>query len=508
MKKQSVAQGTLILIVAGFITKILGMVNRIIITRLLGDSGVGIYMLIAPTMMLLMTVASIGLPVAIPTLISRANKRQKEVLTASFVIAMVCSLIMSIILFFVAKPLAVDLLKDERTYLPLISLGPLLFFVSISCIFKGYFQGEQNMYPSAISTFIEQIVRLFLSIVFISWLLPYGIIYGIVGTIWASIAGEISSIIILFFMFIKNMKINHPRGSLKPTKLRSEHYKDVMAISLPATGSRLIGSFTHFLEPIIVVQCLYKLGYASEMSAKMYGAVSGFALPMLMMPSFITHAISQAIVPPISQAYAKGQYERIHSHLDNAFQLSFLPAGIATVILMLFPYELMELLYDTPTGAQYLFIMAPFFLLLYFQGTLTATLQAIDQATKAMSTTLISSIIKIVMMFVLLSIPSININGLVIAILFNVVFITCWHFIIVRKRINYRGSMRSVINAILTLGITYMLGSYLIQTTSFFPNQNVNMLIVILIITLAYLFLLIITGLFPAKQMSRTLKTK
>ena len=84
-------------------------------------------MLIAPTLMLLTTFASIGLPIAIPTLISRANERQKKVLSVSLIIAMVSSLLVSILLFFIAKPLAIYLLKDERTYLPLISIGPLLF---------------------------------------------------------------------------------------------------------------------------------------------------------------------------------------------------------------------------------------------------------------------------------------------------------------------------------------------------------------------------------------------
>ena len=175
MKKQSVAQGTFILVIAGLITKILGMVNRVIVTRLLGEDGIGIYMLIAPTLMLLTTFASIGLPIAIPTLISRANERQKKVLSVSLIIAMVSSLLVSILLFFIAKPLAIYLLKDERTYLPLISIGPLLFFVSLSTILKAYFQGEQNMFPSAISTLVEQIVRIVISILFINWSLPYGI---------------------------------------------------------------------------------------------------------------------------------------------------------------------------------------------------------------------------------------------------------------------------------------------------------------------------------------------
>ena len=106
------------------------------------------------------------------------------------------------------------------------------------------------------------------------------------------------------------MRQNHHGSNFKPVHLSPQNFKDVLAISLPATGSRFIGSFSHFLEPIIVVQCLFKIGYSSEISAKLYGAVSGFALPLVLMPSFITNAITQAIVPPISQAFANRRLEQ------------------------------------------------------------------------------------------------------------------------------------------------------------------------------------------------------
>ncbi|HAX73182.1 MAG TPA: stage V sporulation protein B, partial [Firmicutes bacterium] len=206
MKKQSLVQATLILIIAGFVTKVLGMVNRIVVTRMLGEGGVGLYMLIMPSMMLLSTIATIGLPVAIPTLISRAKQRQKKILSTSLIISIVCCFFLCLLIIVTAKPLAIYLLKDERTYLPLLSLAPLLFVVSISSILKGYFQGEQNMYPTAVSTLIEQIVRIAFCIVFIVWLLPYGIVYAVVGTLWASVLGELASVIILSIWFMLNMK--------------------------------------------------------------------------------------------------------------------------------------------------------------------------------------------------------------------------------------------------------------------------------------------------------------
>ena len=506
MKKQTVAQGALILLIAGFMNRVLGMVGRIVLTRYLGDDGVGLYMLIAPTMMLLMTLASIGLPIAIPTLISRSNVRQNRILSASFIIAMICSTLITIVLIFTAKPIAIYLLKDERTYLPLLSIGPLLFAVSLSSILKGYFQGKQNMYPTAISTFVEQLVRIALSVIFIVWLLPYGLVYAVVGTIWASFFGEVASIIILLITFLTSLRHQHTATSLKPIPLERHHFKDILAISLPATGSRLIGSFSHFLEPILVVNCLFVLGYSSEVSAKLYGAVAGFALPLLLMPTFITFAISQAIIPVISKAYARGHYERIHEQLSMALRLSFIPAGIATVLFMLFPYELMDLLFDTDSGAQYLQIMAPIFFLLYFQGILTSVLQAINKANKAMLTTLISSILKLILMTFLLQIPEINIYGLVIAILFNIVLTTGWNYWIIRHEVGYRVKVSSVILAFLCLGITYLSGAILLQNVTLPYSQLLNLLAYSCGLGLLYLLLVKLTRLLPAKQVSQLLK--
>ena len=497
MKKQTVTQGTIILIIAGFISKILGMFNRIIITRQLGHEGVGIFMLIQPTIMLLATFASLGLPVAIPALISRGNSRQKKILSVSLIIAMLSSLIVSIILFFAARPLAEVLLKDERTYLPLLSIGPLLFCISLSTILKAYFQGEQNMTPSAISTLIEQVVRTLATIGFVSIMMPYGIVYGVVGVIWASIVGELASSFILIMMFFKNMSQNHQGATLKPPRLNSQNFKDVLNISFPTTGSRLIGSFTHFLEPIIIIQALYRIGYSSQASSKMYSAVAGFALPVLLMPSFISQAITQSIIPPISHAYTKGNFKLIHRHLTTAFQLSFVISGLYTILVMIFPMEIMNFLYNTSTGSEYVLYMAPFFLLLYFQSSLTATLQAIDEAKMAMRSSFISSIIKILLMIALLQVPSLNILGLVITIIFNIVLLTLWHYYLVRKKVGYRASYRSIINGFLVIGITYLLGQYLTTTLIISEHPTLNMLGLIALITLSYLVLITLCGLFP-----------
>lgn len=496
MKKQTMVQATFIMIVVGFLIKLLGVMNRVVITRALGESGIGVYMIISPTIMLLATLATVGLPVAIPALISRGDIKEKKVLSVSLLIILSLSSLITAVMFFMARPISMYLLKDERVIFPLMMIGPLLFVVSFTAILKSYFQGKENMTPGAISTLVEQIVRMGLSIVLIAWLLPKGISYAVIGLMLASITGELASALILTFMFWNFKKKNYPKSDFKLPKLEPVNFKDVLGISLPTTGSRLIGTVTHFLEPIIVARVLFSMGYANEMSTQMYGAVSGFAIPLLFMPSFISSAVTQAIVPAISKAYKNLDFTTIHRRLSLAFRIAFFGSGFYMVIVMIFPYEIMELLYNSQTGAEFLKVMAPVFLLLYFQAPLVASLQAIGEAKFAMRASLVASVVKISIMTALMLIPGMNIWGLVVSILFNIILLTGWYYVIVAKRLRFRMSMMKTLNGALVLGVIYMLGQHL-RGMLMFESQLLQVAVVAGVLFGVHSILTLFAGLIP-----------
>jgi stage V sporulation protein B len=446
--------------------------------------------------MLLATLATVGLPVAIPALVSRGDIKEKKVLLVSLLISFTLSSLITVVMFFVAQPISMYLLKDERVVLPLMMIGPLLFVVSFTAILKSYFQGKENMIPGAVSTLVEQIVRMGLSIVLIAWLLPRGISYAVVGLMLASIMGELVSALILTVMFWNFKKKNYPQSDFKLPKLEPVNFKDVLGISLPTTGSRLIGTVTHFLEPIIVARMLFRMGYANEMSTQMFGAVSGFAIPLLFMPSFISVAVTQAIVPAISRAYKNRDFKTIHRRLSLAFRIAFFGSGFFMMIVMIFPYEIMELLYKSQTGAEYLKVMAPVFLLLYFQAPLVASLQAIGEAKFAMRASLVASVVKISLMTVLMLIPGVNIWGLVISILFNIILLTGWYYVIVTKKIRYKMRVIKILNGSLVLGVVYLLGQHL-RGMLIFESQLVQVVVITAILFSVHSILTFLAGLIP-----------
>lgn len=496
MKRQTMAQATLVMVGVGFLTKVLGMVNRVIITRSLGEDGIGVYMLISPTVMLLATLATIGLPVAIPALVSRGELKEGKILSTSFIITLVLSGTIALVIFFVAETLSMRVLNDPRTRLPLMMIGPLLIVVSFTSVLKSYFQGKQNMTPGAVSTLVEQMVRIGLSAVLIAWLLPRGIEYAVVGLMLASIIGELVSAIMLLGLFLRFKKQHYPRSSFVLPKLAPVNFKDILGISLPTTGSRLVGTLTHFLEPIIVVRILFGMGYASDQSTAMYGAVSGFAIPLLFMPSFISVAVTQAIIPAVSRSYRDRDFTVIRNRLAMAFKMAFVTSGLYTVVVMVFPYEIMELLYRTTTGAEFLFVMAPVFLLLYFQAPLVAVLQAIGEAKFALRASLVSSVIKIGVMTTLMLIPGINIWGLVMSILVNIVVLTVWYYVKVAQQIGYKMNRLKVINGISILGVVYVVGKYFNEALVF-NSQLTHVMVIGMILLVVHGVLAAIGGLIP-----------
>src|SRR5690625_4915280 len=153
------------LIVAGMITRLLGFVNRIVIARLMGEEGVGLFMMALPSLFLMLTLTQIGLPVAISKRVAEANakgdtKKIKQIITFSFFIISCTSIIFTIFMFFLAPFVANYLITDARTLYPLIAVCPSIAVIAFSSVIKGYFQGMQNMKPQSIAIVIEQLVRI------------------------------------------------------------------------------------------------------------------------------------------------------------------------------------------------------------------------------------------------------------------------------------------------------------------------------------------------------------
>ncbi|TFB24909.1 stage V sporulation protein B [Filobacillus milosensis] len=502
MTKQTFIKGALILIIAGMISRLLGFVNRIVLARMLGDEGVGVYMLALPALFLMITLSQIGIPVAVSKLVAEASiqndkQRIKKILTISFSITTSLSIILTILFVALAPIISKQMLLDERTYIPMLLISPIIPIIAVSSVLRGYFQGMQNMKPQATAQVIEQVVRIGLVLLFIQMLLPYGISYAAGGAMFAVVIGELASLGFIFYCF----KTDKQRPTSFFIKTKYSHLKqtlnDIMHIAIPTAGTRLIGSVTYFLEPILVSQSLFLAGYTISQSTAAYGQLTGYVLPLLLLPTFITHSLSVALIPSVSEFNALNHQGSVHYRIRQALRLSYASGGLVTIVFMLFAHPILNLIYGNVSGTTFLSFMAPFFLLLYFQAPLQAALQALDYAKQAMVNSLIGSIVKLSVLWLLATKPSFGIEGVVIAIIVGIVVVTTLHFVTLYKTIKFMIPVSLMAKMGGLLIIIYLIGSKL--QTLWDTNTN----IITLVLAIISLFFIYFVGLIVLQIVSK-----
>lgn len=405
----------------------LGMVIRIVTTRVIGLEGIGLYMLVMPTYGLFITIATLSLPIAISKLVSENTRNNKNVVLGIIPVALLFNIIIIAILILSSKFISYNLLQNSKLYYPILAMSVTLPFITLSSIIRGYFFGRQKMIPHVTSNLFEQIVRLAMTIIITPYLLKFGVISAVTGLILFNVISELLSIFILFFFIPRNVKIS--KNDLKPDY---NNVKDIFSISVPTTAGRIISSVGGFLEPIIITFVLLAIGYNNDYITMEYGVISGYVFPMVMLPQFLSGAVANALLPTISEYNTLNMKKAIKRKLYQAITFSLLIGIIFTILFMIFPEISLKLMFNETDGAKYLFFAAPIFLLTYIQGPIVSTLQAMDKAKIVMNSSLIGVIIKTIALFFALYLD-IDMYALLIAIFMQYLIVTFYQYTKLKK---------------------------------------------------------------------------
>lgn len=428
MKKNLFIKSTLILILSGFLTKILGFIIKVIYTRIIGEYGISLYSIAVPTYSLLLTIATLAIPISISKLVSENKGRSIRILTSAAFLIISINLVLVFVIFLTKDFLAVNLLKEPKASSIIMTFALTLPFVSISSVLKGYFAGKQNMVPHATSNIIEQIVRLIIILVVLPILKRKSDMLAILGLILLTIISEISSIIV--FLFFLPKKINFNTKILPSKKIT----KDILDISIPTVSGRIIGNIGYFFEPIILTNLLLFSGYNNSYILSEYGAYNAYSLALLTMPSFFIGAIATSLLPEISKFNGNNNLKMVKRRIHQSIIFSLIIGIFFSLLIFIFRDKLLFSLYNTTKGSDYIKVLAPFFVLFYLEGVLTSSLQALGYAKVTMNITLYGVIIKLFIMAIL-SLCHIGIYSLVIAEIINIFFVVFFNFKYLKKYI-------------------------------------------------------------------------
>ena len=430
MYKDYFFKSTIILIIGGFITIILGLIIKVINTRLIGLEGIGLYMLIYPTFSLFMSLSQFSLPTSVSKLVSEDKYNNKNLVFSSIPIILIFDFILIMIILGFASFISIDLLKDSRCYLPIICISLVLPFEALSNMIRGYFFGKQKMFPHVVSHVIEQIVRMILTILLVPTLSEIDLVYAVAFLILVNMVSEFTSIIILLLFLPKGVIIK--KEDIRPQK---KNIKNILSISIPNTNTKLIGNIGYFLEPILLTSGMLAAGYSASFITQEYGIIAGYSMPMLLLPGFFTGAISNSLLPVISKASANKNYLYIKRKLKQAISISLTIGLPVTLILFLFPEFFLNLIYGTTHGGNYLRALAIPFLFYYIELPLAATMQAMNMSKKVMTDNMVGIILKTILLY-MLSLLHIGMYGFIIASSINIIIVSISHYFHVKKVLN------------------------------------------------------------------------
>jgi len=417
-------KNTIILIIGGFITKALGMIIKIIMTRNITTESMSLYTLTIPTYNLFITIVTLSLTISISKLISENKFRKEKVMSCSLFISLLISIFSTILLFIFIKPICL-LLHNEKLYYPLLSIILSLPFISISTSLRGYFFGKNKMFVQVISNFFEQVSRIILFLL----ILPKinNDIQAVAFIIGSNMLSEIVSII--------TMSLFLPKKKIRLCKPERNITNEILKVSIPNTLQKLLSVISYFFEPIVITNLLIMNGYSNNYISTEYGIINGYTIALLMLPSFFTNAISQVIIPNLSNAYINKKYEYIKIKIKQVLALSLLLGISYTIIIMINKETIMNLIYNTNKGIKYINIMAPIFILLYLEGPLNSILQSFNKSKTILITSIIGIIIKYLLM-IILSFLKLGIYSFIIPLLINIFIVVLLNSIKIKKHIN------------------------------------------------------------------------
>lgn len=392
-KKESFIQGVLALMFSQIIIKILGLVYSMYLTNRngFGDSGNAIYMGGYQIYALLLTLSSIGVPNAISKLIAeRLAKGDKKGADRVFKIAFATFAVIgftgTLILFLGARVIATYWLAIPECEYTLIALSPAIFFVSISSVIRGYFNGIQKISNTAKSQTFEQIFKTTLTIIFVeivAMLTTTNTTLMAAGANLATTCATFLSFTYIFALCQKNRKLDRVEIANATYVGEKESVKSIvkkiLAVSIPMSISSLLSSINKNIDSATVVRILKPL-LGEKVAKARYGILSSKIDILTSMPLAFNIAFATALVPAISAARVKGDIKTINKRLSFSMLVTILIGLPCTVGMFMYANQILELLFpNASSGGTLLAISAFTIIFTVLAQTINGALQGLGK---------------------------------------------------------------------------------------------------------------------------------
>lgn len=417
MKKDNFFKNSILLTISNSTTGVLKFIFSIILSRELGAEGMGLYALIMPIYDLFACLVSGGMMTAISKesssyLSKREYHNLHKSVHSALVFDFIWSFIIVIFVFLNSKYISFNIIKDSRSLKSIIYICPALICLALSSIIKGYFYGTNKVNIPAIIDILEKAVRIVVTIFAIKYL-PHKDIEATVSVVYAALsAGEFASFLFLY-VFYKIHK--HKDLLLRNTSDFCEGHAqllfDILIMSVPLCVNGFLSTALSTVSTLILPRRLLIAGFTHSTSLAMIGKFSGMALSIIFFPLVVVTSMSIVLIPDLAESMEKHDYMNLEKRISQVLNISFL-LGISTLIICFsMPNSLGKLFFsrsDLSLYIKFAAISAPFS---YISSTSFSILNGLGKQGVLLRNSVLISIEEVILLFLLTSIPSINILG-------------------------------------------------------------------------------------------------
>lgn len=390
MKPSSFLRGALIIALAGIASRVLGAFYRPIITHLFaqydghhGELGTGLTLVPQSSYFVMLSLTSVGVNIAISRMVAERvtlgdYRGALRVFHVSLWLMAVLGLTLSG-LFFLAAPWLAGLTDYPEATPGFYAMAPAIMIVSVYCTFRGFFQGLQEMAPTAASQVLEQLTRILTGMVLVSVLAPVGINLGAAGANFGAVTGAVVALGYLVYRFVRHRDTAFWEAVERtpPEERRESVWALVGKLLAVATPISLLGislPLVTQVDALLVKVRLAEAGILGDEATAAFGQL-GNATTFINLPLTLAAALFVALVPSITEAVTVGRMAVARERAEMALRITILVGLPASAGLWLMPEEIYGLIFPSQSGGPALQALAWATLFLMLLQTASGVLQ-------------------------------------------------------------------------------------------------------------------------------------
>lgn len=420
-KKESFVKGTLILAAAALIARVLGLVQRVPLEHMLGDVGNASFTIANNVYLMLLTVATAGIPSTLSKMVSERYALEKpheakRIYHAALIFSAVMGIIMTVLLYIWA-PYYANNTKTPEAAFAIRTLAPALLLFPTIAMMRGYFQGRNNMMAGGISQIVEQVARVGTAIVLAYILLRTGYDDRTIAA-GASFGGVLGSIGAFGVMLYFTLKLRKQDRALRLQAGQDAQlpmlriYKDIFTLSIPIVLTSLAVPAVNFIDSSIIKGLL--IGQSGDAYAtQVLGIMGSRAQPVAGIPPILAIALSTSLIPIISAAFARRDQPYLKQQITLAMRIAILTGMPMVIALCAASYSINGLLFSSLDGSGIIMVLTLGTIFQITMMTSNSILLGVNKARVSMIHVMIGILVKLAASYLLA--PFLGVYGIIAA---------------------------------------------------------------------------------------------